>query len=153
MFLPGFVDLHVHAPQWPQAGIALDEPLNVWLDECTFPLEAKYADPAFAKAVYQDLVAQLLARGTTTVLYFATIHLEASLQLAKICAALGQRGLVGKVVMDDPQANPAFLSGRINRRGISGYRTFYSRSTSNRKDRTSRRLSCGYSAICPELYR
>ncbi len=34
--LPGFVDLHVHAPQWPQAGIALDEPLNVWLDECTF---------------------------------------------------------------------------------------------------------------------
>ena len=107
-FLPGFVDLHVHAPQWPQAGIALDEPLNVWLDECTFPLEAKYADPAFAKAVYQDLVAQLLARGTTTVLYFATIHLEASLQLAKTCATLGQRGLVGKVVMDDPQANPAF---------------------------------------------
>ncbi|WP_430610045.1 guanine deaminase [Enterococcus sp. DIV0876] len=107
-FLPGFVDLHVHAPQWPQAGIALDEPLNVWLDECTFPLEAKYADTAFAQTVYEDLVAQLLARGTTTVLYFATIHLEASFLLAKICVEKGQRGLVGKVVMDDSQANPDF---------------------------------------------
>ncbi len=107
-FLPGFVDLHVHAPQWPQAGIALDEPLNVWLDECTFPLEAKYADTDFAQQVYADLVTQLLSRGTTTVLYFATIHLEASLLLAKICVEKGQRGLVGKVVMDDPQANPYF---------------------------------------------
>lgn len=107
-FLPGFVDLHVHAPQWPQAGIALDEPLNVWLDECTFPLEAKYADTDFAQRVYEDLVTQLLSRGTTTVLYFATIHLEASLLLAKICVEKGQRGLVGKVVMDDPQANPDF---------------------------------------------
>lgn len=107
-FLPGFVDLHVHAPQWPQAGVALDEPLNVWLDACTFPLEAKYADLTFAQTVYEDLVMQLLARGTTTVLYFATIHLEASLLLAKICVEKGQRGLVGKVVMDDPNANPDF---------------------------------------------
>lgn len=107
-FLPGFVDLHVHAPQWPQAGVALDEPLNVWLDECTFPLEAKYADLDFAEAVYSDLVSQLLARGTTTVLYFATVHREASLTLAKLCAKLGQRGLVGKVVMDDPTMNPPY---------------------------------------------
>lgn len=107
-FLPGFVDLHIHAPQWPQAGIALDEPLNVWLDECTFPLEAKYEDLDFARAVYQNLVEELTARGTTTALYFATVHLEASLELAKICADYGQRGLVGKVVMDHPQNNPEF---------------------------------------------
>ena len=29
--LPGFVDIHVHAPQWPQAALALDEPLYLWL--------------------------------------------------------------------------------------------------------------------------
>ena len=29
--LPGMVDLHVHAPQYPQLGLALDEPLEVWL--------------------------------------------------------------------------------------------------------------------------
>lgn len=107
-FLPGFIDLHVHSPQWPQAGIALDEPLNVWLDECTFPLEAKYEDINFAREVYSDLVKQLLARGTTTVMYFATIHKEASIELAKICSKLGQRGLVGKVVMDDKNMNPEF---------------------------------------------
>lgn len=99
-FLPGFVDLHVHAPQWPQAGVALDEPLATWLEKGTFPLEAKYSDVDFAKEVYNDLVANLLSLGTTTVLYFATIHHEASLALAEICGKQGQRGLVGKVVMD-----------------------------------------------------
>lgn len=107
-FLPGFIDLHIHAPQWPQAGIALDEPLNVWLDECTFPLESKYSDVAFARKVYTDLVQQLLSNGTTTALYFATVHSESSLELAKISAQLGQRALVGKVVMDDHQMTPAF---------------------------------------------
>lgn len=107
-FLPGFIDLHVHAPQWPQAGVALDAPLNSWLDECTFPLEAKYQDIDFAKEVYHDLVAHLLSLGTTTVLYFATVHYEASLELAKICGQKGQRGLVGKVVMDLKEMNPSF---------------------------------------------
>ncbi|AMB99985.1 guanine deaminase [Aerococcus urinaehominis] len=106
--LPGFIDTHIHAPQWPQAGIALDRPLTEWLDQHTFPLEAKYADLDFAKRVYNDLVDQLLAHGTTTALYFATIHKEASLALAKICAEKGQRGLVGKVVMDDPAGNPDY---------------------------------------------
>ena len=27
VILPGFIDLHLHAPQWPQAGLALDKPL------------------------------------------------------------------------------------------------------------------------------
>ena len=101
--LPGFVDLHIHAPQWPQAGVALDDPLNVWLDECTFPLERKYEDVEFAKEVYNDLVDQLLKRGTTTAVYFATRHLEASYELAKISAKKGQRAFVGKVVMDNPK--------------------------------------------------
>lgn len=107
-FLPGFVDLHVHAPQWAQSGTALDIPLYDWLHTYTFPLESKYADLAFAKKVYEDLVNTLLANGTTTVLYFATVHKQASLLLAKICAEKGQRGLVGKVVMDDPEQNPDY---------------------------------------------
>ncbi|SFB25602.1 guanine deaminase [Cohnella sp. OV330] len=106
--LPGFVDLHVHAPQWAQAGTALDVPLYDWLHAHTFPLESKFTDLSFAAEVYEDLVAALLANGTTTALYFATIHKESSLLLAEICAKKGQRGLVGKVVMDDPAQNPAY---------------------------------------------
>ncbi|WMT41805.1 guanine deaminase [Paenibacillus sp. D2_2] len=106
--LPGFIDLHVHAPQWAQSGTALDIPLYDWLNTYTFPLESKFADLDFAKKVYDDLVSTLLANGTTTVLYFATVHKEASLLLAEICAEKGQRGLVGKVVMDDPAQNPEY---------------------------------------------
>ncbi|UOQ48659.1 guanine deaminase [Gracilibacillus caseinilyticus] len=106
--LPGFVDLHIHAPQWAQAGTALDLPLNDWLHTYTFPLEAKFSDMAFAEKVYDDLVNTLLANGTTTGLYFATVHKESSFRLAEICAEKGQRGLIGKVVADDPEQNPDY---------------------------------------------
>ena len=94
--LPGLIDLHVHAPQWPQLGKALDVPLEVWLQKHTFPLEARYADLEFAKPVYESLVESLLANGTTTVLYFATIHLPATELLADICLRRGQRALIGR---------------------------------------------------------
>ncbi|MEC1524625.1 guanine deaminase [Neobacillus niacini] len=101
-FLPGFVDLHVHAPQWAQSGTALDIPLYDWLNRYTFPLESRFSDLDFAEKVYREVVSTLLANGTTTALYFATVHKEASLLLARFCAEKGQRGLVGKIVMDNP---------------------------------------------------
>ncbi|MFK2827023.1 guanine deaminase [Bacillus sp. B190/17] len=107
-FLPGFVDLHVHAPQWAQAGTALDIPLYDWLNTYTFPIESKFSDLGFAKNIYQDVVSTLLANGTTTALYFATVHKEASVLLAKLCAEKGQRGLVGKVVMDNIEQTPEY---------------------------------------------
>ena len=106
--IPGFVDLHNHASQWPQAGTALDRPLEIWLGEYTFPLESQYKDLEFASKVYKNLVQNTLNHGTTTAMYFATVDREPSVLLAKICGETGQRGLVGKVVMDDPYANPEF---------------------------------------------
>jgi len=60
--LPGLIDLHVHAPQWPQSGKALDVPLEVWLQAYTFKLEARYGDAAFATDVYRRVVQTLPAR-------------------------------------------------------------------------------------------
>jgi guanine deaminase len=108
LLLPGLVDLHVHAPQFPQLGTALDLPLEDWLQTHTVPLESRYADLAFAEASYHRLVETLLANGTTTALYFATIHLPATRRLAEICLALGQRALVGRVGMDHPDQCPAY---------------------------------------------
>ena len=108
ILLPGLVDLHVHAPQFPQLGTALDLPLEDWLHVHTFPLESRYSDVTFAEGVYTRLVETLLAHGTTTALYFATIHLPATQRLAEICLALGQRGLVGRVGMDHPEQCPEF---------------------------------------------
>ena len=106
--LPGFVDLHIHAPQYPQLGSALDVPLEVWLQKYTFPLEARYADAAFARKSYRLLVDDLIANGTTTALYFATIHQEATRILAEACLEAGQRALIGKVVMDNADQCPDF---------------------------------------------
>ncbi|GAD17574.1 guanine deaminase [Lentilactobacillus otakiensis DSM 19908 = JCM 15040] len=106
--LPGFIDLHVHAPQWPNAGVALDQPLNEWLDTYTFPLEAKYQDTAFAKRVYDDLVAELIGNGTTTALYFGTTHNPANSELAMACITHHQRGFIGKVAMDNPDQTPEY---------------------------------------------
>ena len=106
--IPGFVDLHVHAPQYPQLGQALDVPLEVWLQKYTFPLEARYADIAFARRAYRLLVEDLLATGTTTALYFATIHQDATRLLADTCLEFGQRALVGKVAMDNQDQCPDY---------------------------------------------
>jgi guanine deaminase len=106
--LPGLVDLHVHAPQYPQLGQALDVPLEVWLHKYTFPLEARYADIVFARHSYRLLVDDLLANGTTTALYFATIHRDATRVLVDTCLERGQRALVGKVAMDNPDQCPDY---------------------------------------------
>jgi guanine deaminase len=105
--LPGMVDLHVHAPQFPQLGKALDRPLAEWLHVHTFPLEARFADLDYARRIYASLVETLLANGTTTAAYFATRHLAATKILAETCLAKGQRALVGRVAQDDPAQCPA----------------------------------------------
>ena len=118
--LPGFVDLHIHAPQYPQLGKALHVPLEVWLQRYTFPLEARYADLAFARRSYDTLVGDLLANGTTTALYFATIHQEPTRLLADICLEKGQRALIGKVAMDNPAECPDFYRDASTEAGLAG---------------------------------
>jgi len=124
VLVPGLVDLHIHAPQWAQLGKALDEPLEVWLQKYTFPLEARFADTGFATAVYESLVENLIANGTTTAVYFATIHREASLALARICARRGQRALVGRVAMDDPDQCPPYYRDASAEASVAETRAF-----------------------------
>lgn len=120
--IPGFVDCHVHAPQYPQLGQALDVPLEVWLGKHTFPLEARYADLDFARTRYAALIDDLLAIGTTTALYFGTVHLDATRLLADLCIEKGQRALVGKVVMDDPASCPDYYRDADAAAGVAGTR-------------------------------
>ena len=116
--MPGLVDLHIHAPQWPQLGTGLDLPLERWLFEYTFPLEARYADVEFAAAVWDDLVPSLLAMGTTTGVYHSSNHLEATTALARACARYGQRALVGRVAMDHPEGTPEWYRDTTAAAGV-----------------------------------
>lgn len=122
--LPGFIDLHIHAPQWPNAGLALDRSLNEWLNTYTFPLEAKYQEIDFAKSVYNNLVQELVNNGTTTALYFGTIHNQANLELARACNRHQQRGFIGQVTMDNREQTPGYYRDRSAQQAITKAETF-----------------------------
>lgn len=109
LLLPGFVDGHAHAPQHSFVGVGMHLPLLEWLDTHTFPSEAKFSDPKYARAVYAKAVRRHLLNGTTTCSYFATVHLEGCKALADVAEELGQRALVGKVNMDRNCSTPELM--------------------------------------------
>ena len=49
VLIPAFSDLHVHAPQYLNRGLEMDLLLQDWLEQCTFPMEARFRDLDFAK--------------------------------------------------------------------------------------------------------
>lgn len=97
---PGFIDTHIHAPQYPNAGFGMDLPLLDWLDKYTFPTESSMSDPGLAREVYSRVVHQTLRQGTTLACYYSSIHEEATKILADLCLEAGQRGFIGKCNMD-----------------------------------------------------
>ena len=59
LITPGFIDTHLHLPQFDAIGID-GLPLLEWLEQAIFPAESRWADPAFAAAQTQTAVRQLL---------------------------------------------------------------------------------------------
>ena len=95
----GFIDAHVH---YPQTAIIASwgKRLIDWLNLYTFPEEMRFADPAYAQEIagrYLDLV---LARGTTTVCSYATIHPASVDAIFGAAEARGMRIYAGKTCMD-----------------------------------------------------
>ena len=98
--LPGFVDLHVHAPQYPFRGMAMDLELIDWLNTYTFVEEAKYKEIEYAEKAYEIFVKDLKNSATTRACVFGTIHTEATLLLMEKLEKAGIKAYVGKVNMD-----------------------------------------------------
>src|SRR6056297_3271209 len=63
LIVPGFADMHLHAPQFPNIGLGADMELLPWLETYTFPEEARYRDPAYADHVYRTLINRLWEEG------------------------------------------------------------------------------------------
>ena len=100
LIIPGFVDLHSHAPQFPNLGLGLDKELMPWLDSYTFPEEKKYSDSGYAKKVYSAFIRSLWKHGTTRSCVFATIHKNTTKLLMDLFAEAGLGAYVGKVNMN-----------------------------------------------------
>ncbi|OAA68996.1 guanine deaminase [Cordyceps fumosorosea ARSEF 2679] len=107
-FFPGFIDTHIHAPQYPNAGIFGKTTLLDWLEKHTFPMEVSLKDLAKARKVYTAVVRRTLCHGTTTAAYYATIDVAATNLLTDLCHAIGQRAFVGRVCMDRAEINPDY---------------------------------------------
>lgn len=100
LIIPGFVDLHVHAPQWLNTGIGYSKELIPWLNEYTFPLESAFDDVDFAREHYKHFIHDLWKAGTTRACIFATRHKEATKILIELLKRSGLGAYVGKVNMD-----------------------------------------------------
>ena len=100
LLIPAMNNLHVHAPQYRNQGIAMDLELLPWLQKYTFPEEMKYADLGYAERMYRRFVRDLWRFGTMRSCVFATIHTESTLLLMRLFQEAGMGALVGKVAMN-----------------------------------------------------
>jgi guanine deaminase len=100
ILIPAFNDLHVHAPQYRNMGLALDLELLPWLNTYTFPEETKYADPEYARRLYRRFVHELWMQGTMRSAIFGTIHPESTRILADLLVQAGMGAYVGLVGMN-----------------------------------------------------
>ena len=100
LIMQSFVDMHLHAPQYPMLGMGMDLPLLDWLNTYTFRTEARFADPDFARRTYRRLASDLITNGTTRVCMFSSLHTEATWILMEELERAGVTGFVGKVNMD-----------------------------------------------------
>ena len=100
LLIPAMNDLHVHAPQYRNQGLAMDLELLPWLQNYTFPEEKKYADVGYAERMYRRFVRDLWRFGTMRSCVFATTHTESTRLLMRLFQEAGMGALVGKVAMD-----------------------------------------------------
>ena len=100
LIIPGLVDMHIHAPQFPYRGLGMDCELLEWLYKYAYPEESKYADLSYADKAYGIFAETLAATATTRAVVFATVHREATLRLMDIMEKTGMVSCIGKVNMD-----------------------------------------------------
>ncbi len=99
ILIPGFVDTHVHLPQYVFAGLGARELLE-WLQTYTFPMETRFSDSAFARKASQIFFADLAKVGTTCAAVYATSHREATDIAFEEAEKCGVRAFIGMVLME-----------------------------------------------------
>lgn len=100
LIIPGFVDVHLHAPQYPNRGLGMDKELIPWLNTYTFPEEGKYSDLDYSRQVFEMLIKELWREGTTRSIVFSSVYAESTKLLLDMFIDSGLGAYVGKVNMD-----------------------------------------------------
>lgn len=96
---PGFIDTHIH---FPQTDIIASPAVGLlpWLENHTFPAEARFDEPAHAAEVARFFFDELLSCGTTTAMVYCTVHPASVDAFFTESAARNTRMVAGKLLMD-----------------------------------------------------
>jgi guanine deaminase len=96
---PGFVDVHLHMPQLDVIASAADG-LLPWLNDYTFPQEAKFNDPNHAAEISELFLNEMMRHGVTTGMVFCSAHRASVDAFFEASQARGLRMVAGKCLMD-----------------------------------------------------
>ncbi|MBE5781670.1 MAG: N-ethylammeline chlorohydrolase, partial [Clostridiales bacterium] len=107
--MPGFVNAHAHSPMTLLRGVGDDLPLDRWLTEAIFPLEANLQDGDCYWGT-MAAAAEMIAGGTVL---FLEMY-QAADEIAKATAESGMRGLITRGVAFRAEDEAAAM-GRIKR--------------------------------------
>ena len=121
LIIPGLADIHTHAPQFSFRALGMDMELLEWLEKITFPEEAKYSDPEYARLAYSSFIEDIKKGPTTRLCINATIHVNGTLLLMDMMEESGLVSFVGKVNMD--RNCPDFLNEDAGGAGMAARAT------------------------------
>ncbi len=99
LVLPGFIDPHIHFPQYRMLA-APGKDLLDWLTRFTFPEEAQFNDASHARRAAKIFLSLLLANGTTSASAFCSSHVESVDALFSVAEKFGMTIIAGKTMMD-----------------------------------------------------
>lgn len=99
LILPGFIDAHLHFPQYRMLA-AFGKDLLDWLNRYTFIEEQRYCDGEIAAVSAKAFLDELLRNGITSCLAFSTIHPIALDCLFEEAARRNMAVASGKTLMD-----------------------------------------------------
>ncbi|SNY92667.1 guanine deaminase [Cohaesibacter sp. ES.047] len=113
LLMPGFIDTHLHFPQ-VQVIASWGAQLLDWLENYTFPAEARYSDAAHAERMAVHFFDELLSQGTTTTVAYGSAHKTSADAYFAEAARRNMRVIGGKTMMDrnaPPEASDTAQSG------------------------------------------
>jgi guanine deaminase len=99
LILPGFIDPHIHFPQYRMLAAPAKDLLE-WLNRFTFKEEAKYGDEAYATVAAEIFLNRLLSNGTTSALAFCSVHKTCADALFSAAEKRNMALVTGKTMMN-----------------------------------------------------
>ena len=99
LVLPGFIDAHIHFPQYRMLAAPGADLLD-WLNRFTYREESRYASTAHARAAAECFLDRLVQHGTTAALVFSSVHPVAAEALFTAAQARRLAIVSGKTMMD-----------------------------------------------------